>query len=62
MIDPAQDDICRNVTSCDRSGHSGHMVEDGVITSFNDTAVSVRYGSDTRSKGTRRENLASVAP
>jgi hypothetical protein len=59
MSDPAQDDICRNVTSCDRSGH---MVEDGVITSFNGTGVSVRYGSNTHAKGMRREDLEWVAP
>ena len=31
--------------------------EEGVITSFNDTAVFVRYGADVNSKPTSREDL-----
>lgn len=31
--------------------------EDGVITSFNDHYVFVRYGADAHSKATRREDL-----
>jgi hypothetical protein len=54
MIEPSDTDIGRKVVYRDQSGH---VVEEGVITSFNDTCVFVRYGSDVHSKGTRREDL-----
>jgi hypothetical protein len=54
MIDPKHADIGRKVVYRD---WSGHIVEEGVITSFNDTCVLVRYGSDVHSKGTNRKDL-----
>ena len=54
MIEPGLADIGRKVVYRD---WSGHVVEDGVITSFNNACVFVRYGSDVHSKGTRREDL-----
>jgi hypothetical protein len=38
-------------------GPGGWKVEEGVITSLNDTCVFVPYGADTGWKGTRREDL-----
>jgi hypothetical protein len=37
-------------------------LEEGVITSFNDYAVFVRYGADTASKSTQRADLEWVRP
>ena len=54
MIDPNAADIGRKVVYRDRTGWK---VEEGVITSFNDTCVFVRYGADTGSRATRREDL-----
>jgi hypothetical protein len=54
MIDPKPADIGRKVVYRDPGGWK---VEEGAITSFNDTCVFVRYGADTGSKGTRREDL-----
>lgn len=48
MIDPTGDDIGRKVV---------YRGEEGVITSFNDSYVFVRYGSDFGVKATRREDL-----
>lgn len=59
MIDPKNSDIGRKVVYRDSSGH---VVEEGVITSFNDTCVFVRYGGDTHAKGTRREELEWINP
>ena len=52
-----KDDIGRKVVyepfrHCDTS-----LLEEGVITSFNDTYVYVRYGSDVHSKATRANDL-----
>jgi hypothetical protein len=54
MIDPIESDVGRKVVYRDRSGH---VVEEGVITSFNHACVFVRYGAGQISKGTRREDL-----
>jgi hypothetical protein len=54
MIDPKPADIGRKVVYRDRTGWK---VEEGVIMSFNDTCVFVRYGADTGSRATRREDL-----
>ena len=35
----------------------GYKIEEGIITSFNDTYVFVRYGSDTNSKATYYRDL-----
>ena len=45
MIYPEEDDIGRAVV-----GNRGKL-EEGVITSFNDHSVFVRYGADLHSKG-----------
>ena len=37
--------------------YPGGKTEEGVITSFNDYAVFVRYGADKHSKGTSRQDL-----
>ncbi len=57
MINPTTDDLGRKVIY-----HSpgGDKVEEGVITSFNDRFVFVRYGSNTTSAATRREDLTWV--
>ncbi len=59
MIDPTTDDIGREVTYYPR----GHRREPtiGVITSFNETCVFVRYGADVHSKGTDRRDLEWMA-
>ena len=54
MIVPKPAGIGRKVVYRDRTGWK---VEEGVITSFNDTCVFVRYGADTGSRATRREGL-----
>jgi hypothetical protein len=54
MIDPKPADIGRKVVYRDPGGWK---VDEGVISSFNDTCVFVRYGTDTGWKGTRREDL-----
>jgi hypothetical protein len=59
MMDPVESDIGRKVVYRDRSGH---VLEEGVITSFNPTCVFVRYGAGQTSKGTRRKDLEWVAP
>jgi len=59
MIEPKENDIGRKVVYRDRHGWK---VEEGVITSFNDTCVFVRFGDDTGSKGTRREDLDWLHP
>jgi len=53
MIEPTKDDIGRRVVY---RLHCG-LKEVGVITSFNDHCVFVRYGGDLHSKATRREDL-----
>ncbi len=55
MILPDQTDVGRKVVYSPR-GVIGRQ-EEGVITSYNDHCVFVRYGSDTGSKGTAREDL-----
>lgn len=61
MIDPTADDVGRSVVYqrgwIDSHGCCHLKLDDGVITSFNDTCVFVRYGSDKHSKGTRRQDL-----
>jgi hypothetical protein len=56
MIDPSQDDIGRAVIYTGNR-YPGGKTEEGVITSFNNTAVFVRYGADKHSKGTARADL-----
>ena len=54
MIAPTISDIGRKVIYEDRSGH---VREEGVITSYNEFYVFVRYGHDVTSKGTKRTDL-----
>lgn len=57
MIDPEQKDIGRKAIYRERSGFRIGVVEEGVITSYNDYFVFVRYGNDTHAKATRRGDL-----
>lgn len=61
MIDPAPNDIGRAVVYTGNR-HPGGKLEEGVITSFNDHCVFVRYGADKHSKGTDRRDLEWVRP
>jgi hypothetical protein len=56
MIEPTDEDIGRAVVY---TGHRypGGKLEEGVITSFNDHSVFVRYGADKGSKATSRADL-----
>jgi hypothetical protein len=54
MITVTDRDVGRKVVYRDKSGH---VVEEGVITSYNDCVIFVRYGADAHSKGTRRADL-----
>jgi hypothetical protein len=54
MINPSDDDIGRKVVYTTIWNDTR---EEGVITSFNNHFVFVRYGSDINSKATRREDL-----
>jgi hypothetical protein len=56
MIEPTKDDIGRAVVYTGNRFPGGRL-EEGIITSFNDYRVFVRYGSDKGSKSTSRENL-----
>lgn len=56
MIDPVADDISRTVIFTGNR-YPGGQTEEGVITSFNEWAVFVRYGADKHSKGTSRADL-----
>jgi len=56
MIEPTIADIGRTVIYTPR--HSGAKLEEGVISSFNDCCVFVRYGADKHSKGTARSDLS----
>ena len=55
MINPTDSDICRKVIY--NAGHSGALNEYGVITSFNNVCVFVRYGTNTTSQCTSRSDL-----
>lgn len=52
MINPIEKDIGRKVIY-----KAYKQIEEGVITSFNDVCVFVRYGSDIHSKATDRQDL-----
>ena len=56
MIEPTEDDIGRAVVYTGNR-YPGGKLEEGVITSFNDYLVFVRYGADKGSKGTSRADL-----
>lgn len=61
MIDPTDQDIGRSVIYTGNR-HPGGMLEQGVVTSFNSTAVFVRYGADRHSKATSRADLEWMTP
>lgn len=56
MIEPTQEDVGRGVIYTGNR-YPGGKSESGVITSFNDHTVFVRYGADRHSKGTSRTDL-----
>ena len=57
MIEPKSDDVGRTVIY-----RPWDRPEEGVITSFNDHYIFVRYGADKNSKATRREDLKWAKP
>jgi hypothetical protein len=61
MIYPKEDDIGRAVVYTGNR-YPGGKLEDGVITSFTDYSVFVRYGADKYSKATSRADLEWVWP
>lgn len=56
MIDPTEQDIGRKVVYTGNR-YAGGKLEEGVITSFNNYGIFVRYGSQTTSQSTSREDL-----
>jgi hypothetical protein len=56
MIEPTTNDIGRSVVYTGNRYPGGKLVE-GVITSFNDYSVFVRYGAEKHSKATSRADL-----
>ena len=55
MIDPKPTDIGRLVVY--RPGYTGAAPEQGIVISYNDRFVFVRYGGSLGGKATRREDL-----
>ncbi len=62
MIEPTQNDIGRKVIYRERGDFPGRKVEEGVITSFNDHYVFVRYGAGVTPAATLRESLEWMSP
>lgn len=56
MIHPTEKDVGRQVIYIGNRVWGG-ADEEGVITSFNEHTIFVRYTGDTGSKGTKREDL-----
>ena len=56
MIEPTEDDIGRAVIYTGNR-YPGGKLEEGVITSFNERTVFVRYRGDVHAKGTSRQDL-----
>lgn len=56
MIEPASEDIGREVIYTGNR-YPGGKLEAGVITSFNEHAVFVRYDGERASKATSRQDL-----
>jgi hypothetical protein len=56
MIEPTEADIGRAVVYTGNR-YPGGKLEEGVITSFNDSAVFVLYRGDLRAKATSHEDL-----
>lgn len=61
MINPTRDDIGRKVIYTGNR-YPGGQPEEGVITSFNDRYVLVRYGAKFGSESTSREDLEWFMP
>jgi hypothetical protein len=61
MIEPTEQDIGRAVVYTGNR-YPGGKLEEGVITSFNDYRVFVRYGADLHSKATSRADLDWMRP
>ena len=61
MIEPVKVDIGKAVIYIGNR-HPGGELEEGVITSFNEHLVFVRYGSDHYSQATRRQDLEWTHP
>ena len=59
MIEPTEKDIGRKVIY---TGNYGGPDEEGVITSFNDRVVFVRYGAKIHSEATNRSDLKWAFP
>lgn len=57
MINPKEEDIGRTVIYQSRHWAANNSIETGVITSFNEHVVFVKYGSDKQSKATLRWDL-----
>ncbi len=55
MINPTEKDIGRKVIY--QASHPGADLEEGVITSFNNTCVFVRYFNNVNGTATSREDL-----
>jgi hypothetical protein len=62
MIHPTEADIGRSVTYRGRRKGPPAKPEEGVITSFNESFVFVRYGDWKASRATRREDLEWIMP
>ena len=56
MIEPTEHDIGRSVIYTGNR-YPGGKTESGVITSFNDYCIFVRYDGERHSKGTSRQDL-----
>ena len=61
MIDPTKEDIGRKVIYTGNR-YPGGKREEGVITSFNNAAVFVRYGAKYGSEATNRSDLEWAFP
>jgi hypothetical protein len=61
MIEPTDKDIGRGVVYTGNH-YPGGELEEGTITSFNDSAVFVRYRGDLRSKATSPQDLEWAHP
>jgi hypothetical protein len=61
MIEPTKKDIGRKVYYTGNT-YPGGEIEEGVITSFNEVSVFVRYGAKSGSEATSREDLEWTFP
>lgn len=61
MVNPKKDDVGRAVIYTGNR-YPGGKTEEGVITSFNEATVFVRYGADKHSKGTSPADLEWSSP